>query len=252
MRSRTSRRKFLLTIGAAAPALAAVASNLLHAAEGTTGSAAQQSAGTASTGGPFTLPPLGYAYEALEPTIDAQTMRLHHGKHHAAYVENLNKAIAAHPELANWSLEKLLTNLSAVPASAQTAVRNHGGGHWNHTFFWKLMTPGGAKQPSGELADAIQSTFGDFANFKRLFEEAGAKVFGSGWVWLVRTPEGKLQITTTPNQDTPISSGLTPVLGNDVWEHAYYLKYQNRRGEYLKAWWNVVNWDVAAANFAQK
>jgi len=251
MSFRTSRRKFLLTLGAAAPALSAVASQLVHAAQSTTGIVSQQPS-TPPASGPFSLPPLGYPYDALEPTIDEKTMQLHHSKHHAGYVDNINKAIASHPELSGWSLEKLLTNLSVIPASVQTAVRNHGGGHWNHTFFWKLMTPGGSKQPSGELADAIQSAFGDFANFKRLFEEAGAKVFGSGWVWLVRTPEGKLEITTTPNQDTPISSGHTPILGNDVWEHAYYLKYQNRRGEYLKAWWNVVNWDVAAANFAQK
>lgn len=198
---------------------------------------------------PFNLPPLPYPYDALEPVIDAQTMRLHHDKHHAAYVENLNKALAAYPELAKEGLEPLLRELDKVPESIRTAVRNHGGGHWNHTLFWEIMTPGGAQEPSGKLGEAIRSTFSSFEKFREQFEQAGLKVFGSGWVWLVVNSEKKLEIVTTPNQDTPLSMVAQAVIGNDVWEHAYYLKYQNRRGEYLKAWWKVVNWDVAARNF---
>lgn len=206
---------------------------------------------TSTSAGPFSLPHLPYAYDALEPVIDAQTMRLHHDKHHGAYVDNLNKAIAKHPTLARRGLEELLSDLSAIPADVREAVRNHGGGHWNHTFFWELMTPGGSQQPTGSLAEALRSTFGSFEQFRSKFEEAGAKLFGSGWVWLVVTPGKKLEIVTTPNQDTPISQGATAILGNDVWEHAYYLKYQNRRAEYLAQWWKVVNWDVAGRHFAR-
>lgn len=196
----------------------------------------------------FELTALPYAYDALEPHIDKETMTIHHDKHHAAYVNNLNTAIEGKP-IANRSAEELITNIQDVPEEIRTAVRNNGGGHVNHTMFWEIMTPGGSKEPSGELADAIKSTFGDFESFKKQFNDAGTKRFGSGWVWLVRNAEGRLQITSTPNQDNPMTEGLHPVMGNDVWEHAYYLKYQNRRPDYLAAWWNVVNWDKVAERF---
>ena len=191
---------------------------------------------------PFTVPNLPYAYDALEPHIDKETMTLHHDKHHAAYVNNLNAAIEKHPELGSKSVEDLIKNLSGVPDDIRTAVRNNGGGHVNHSMFWEIMGPGGGGDPKGALADAIKSTFGDLATFKTQFQDAGVKQFGSGWVWLV-VADGKLQVVSTPNQDNPMSQGHKPVMGNDVWEHAYYLKYNNRRPEYLAAWWNVVNWD---------
>jgi Fe-Mn family superoxide dismutase len=188
------------------------------------------------------VPPLPYDYSALEPTIDTQTMHLHHDKHHLAYVTNLNAALEKAPELQGKSAEDLLRNLNSVPEAIRTAVRNNGGGHVNHTMFWKIMGPNAGGEPTGEIADAIKSTFGDFNTFKEKFNDAGVKQFGSGWAWLVKGSDGKLAITSTPNQDSPLSQGQFPVLGNDVWEHAYYLKYQNRRPEYLKEWWNVVNW----------
>jgi len=198
---------------------------------------------------PHELPPLAYPHNALEPHIDARTMEIHHGKHHAAYVNNLNNAIKGNAELeAKTSLE-LVMNLSAVPENIRPAVRNNAGGDVNHTAFWLTMTPGGAKAPSGKLAEAITETFGGFDEFKAKFEAAGVGRFGSGWVWLVVDSFSRLQIMSTPNQDNPISDGLKPILGNDVWEHAYYLNYQNRRPDYLKAWWNVVNWDVVAERF---
>jgi len=198
---------------------------------------------------PFTLPPLPYPTNALEPHIDAQTMEIHHGKHHAAYVNNLNAALEKAPELQGKSLDDLLTNLNAVPESVRTAVRNNGGGHWNHSMFWQIMTPNGGGQPTGKLADAIKSTFGDFEKFKEQFNAAGGSRFGSGWAWLVNDG-GKLSIVSTPNQDNPIMDGkAAPILGLDVWEHAYYLKYQNRRPDYMKAWWNVVNWPEVAKRF---
>ena len=198
---------------------------------------------------PHSLPPLPYPTNALEPHIDAQTMEIHHGKHHAAYVNNLNAALEKAPELANKSLEDLLKNLNAVPEAVRTAVRNNGGGHWNHTLFWQSMTPTGGGAPSGKLAEAINAAFGDFEKFKEQFNAAGVARFGSGWVWLVKEG-GKLAITSTPNQDNPLMDGKpAPLLGNDVWEHAYYLKYQNRRPDYLKAWWNVVNWGEVAKRF---
>jgi superoxide dismutase, Fe-Mn family len=191
---------------------------------------------------PFTLPPLPYPTNALEPHIDAQTMEIHHGKHHAAYVNNLNAALEKAPELQGKSLDDLLTNLKAVPEGVRTAVRNNGGGHWNHSMFWQIMAPKGGGAPTGKLADAIKSSFGDFEKFKEQFNAAGATRFGSGWAWLVKDG-GKLAIVSTPNQDNPIMDGkAAPILGLDVWEHAYYLKYQNRRPDYMKAWWNVVNW----------
>jgi Fe-Mn family superoxide dismutase len=189
-----------------------------------------------------TLPPLPYPTNALEPHIDAQTMEIHHDKHHGAYVNNLNAALEKAPELANKSLDDLLRNLNSVPEAVRTAVRNNGGGHWNHTQFWRTMSPNGGGEPTGKLADAIRAAFGDFEKFKEAFNAAGAGRFGSGWVWLVNDG-GKLTITSTPNQDNPLMDGKpAPILGNDVWEHAYYLKYQNRRPEYLKAWWNTVDW----------
>jgi len=197
----------------------------------------------------FELPPLPYDYNALEPYIDAQTMQLHHDKHHATYVNNLNAAIEKHPELQGTSAEELISNLNNVPEDIRTAVRNNGGGHVNHTMFWRIMGPGGTGQPSGAIAQAISQAFGSFEDFKTQFNDAGAKRFGSGWVWLVRGSNGQLQITSTANQDNPMSEGMTPILGNDVWEHAYYLKYQNRRPEYLAAWWNVVNWDEVNKRF---
>ncbi len=199
----------------------------------------------------FELPPLPYAYNALEPYIDEQTMQLHHDKHHATYVTNLNNALKEHANLANSNIQDLIVNLNQVPEAARTAVRNNGGGHFNHTMFWEIMAPGGSKQPTGELASAIQQTFGSFDAFKTAFNDAGAKRFGSGWAWLVLDQGGKLQVISTANQDNPLTDGHFPVLGNDVWEHAYYLKYQNRRPEYLAAWWNVVNWDVVGKRFQQ-
>jgi len=198
---------------------------------------------------PFTLPPLPYPTNALEPHIDAQTMEIHHGKHHAAYVSNLNAALEKAPELQGKSLDDLLKNLSAVPESVRTAVRNNGGGHWNHSMFWQIMSPNGGGAPTGKLGDAINAAFGDFEKFKEQFNAAGGARFGSGWAWLINDG-GKLSILSTPNQDNPIMDGKpAPILGLDVWEHAYYLKYQNRRPDYMKAWWNVVNWPEVAKRF---
>jgi Fe-Mn family superoxide dismutase len=189
----------------------------------------------------FELPQLSYAPEALEPHIDTLTMQIHHGKHHAAYVNNLNAAIEKHPELAGKSLDELLGNLNAVPEDIRTAVRNNGGGHWNHSMFWQIMAPNAGGEPTGALADAIKAAFGDFAAFKAQFKAAGVGRFGSGWAWLI-DDGGKLSIASTPNQDNPLMEGKKAIMGVDVWEHAYYLKYQNRRPDYLDAWWNVVNW----------
>lgn len=195
-----------------------------------------------TTGGSISLPPLPYDYNALEPHIDARTMRFHHDNHHATYVKNLNAALEKYPNLKSQSAEQLLTNLKSVPEPIRTVVRNDGGGHVNHTMFWNIMKPKGGGAPTGAIAQAINANFGDFATFKKQFNEAGTKRFGSGWVWLVRSNDDKLKITTTPNQDNPLIDGNYPIMGNDVWEHAYYLKYQNRRAEYLTAWWNVINW----------
>ena len=193
---------------------------------------------------PFTLPPLPYPPNALEPHVDARTMEIHHGKHHQAYVTNLNTALEKAPEHQNKSLEQLLASLGSVPEAVRTAVRNNGGGHWNHSLFWELMGPKAGGAPSGKLGDAIKAAFGDFEKFKEQFGAAAAGRFGSGWVWLLNDG-GKLSITSTPNQDNPLMDGKSPkavVLGLDVWEHAYSLLYQNRRPDYVKAWWNVVNW----------
>jgi Fe-Mn family superoxide dismutase len=197
----------------------------------------------------YTVPPLPYAFDALEPHIDARTMEIHHDKHHAAYVNNLNNALKDHPELASKPVNELIADLSLVPENIRTAVRNNGGGHSNHTFFWEIMGPGKGGAPVGTLAEAITKTFGSFEDFKAKFEEAGVKRFGSGFVWLIINKQGALEIVSLPNQDSPIMDGNKPVLANDVWEHAYYLHYQNRRPDYLKAWWNVVNWDHAEQNY---
>ncbi len=196
------------------------------------------------------LPPLPYDYNALEPHIDEQTMRIHHDKHHAAYVNKLNAALEQSAAHANQSIEDLLRNIDSVPESIRTAVRNNGGGHANHTLFWEIMTPGGSKEPTGELASAINSTFGSFDAFKEQFSNAAATRFGSGWAWLVVNKDGKLAVYSTANQDSPYMQGDTPILGLDVWEHAYYLKYQNRRPDYIAAFWNVVNWDKVAEKYA--
>jgi Fe-Mn family superoxide dismutase len=194
------------------------------------------------------VPPLPYAYNALEPHIDEQTMRLHHDKHHAAYVTGLNTALEKHPDLQKKSVEELLKGANSVPDDIKTAVRNHGGGHSNHTMFWEIMGPGKGGEPTGAIGDAIKSSFGSFETFKEQFEKAGVGRFGSGWAWLIDAG-GKLTIESSANQDSPLMEGKRVVLGNDVWEHAYYLKYQNRRADYLKAWWNVVNWDAVNKRF---
>ncbi len=199
----------------------------------------------------FELPKLPYAVDALEPYIDAQTMTIHHDKHHAAYVTNLNGALEKHPELAGKSLEDLLRDLNAVPEDVRTVIRNHGGGTWNHSMFWTIMAPKAGGAPKGELAKAINASFTSFDNFKAEFEKAANGRFGSGWAWLVKKGSG-LAVVSTANQDNPISEGMTPIMGVDVWEHAYYLKYQNRRAEYVTNWWNVVNWDAVAGRFAGK
>jgi Fe-Mn family superoxide dismutase len=197
----------------------------------------------------FTLPPLPYAPDALEPHIDKMTMEIHHGKHHNAYVTNLNKALESAPDLANKSIEELLANnCAAVPENIRTAVRNNGGGHINHSMFWKIMGPNGGGQPVGNVAQAITGTFGSFDAFKEKVNQAGAARFGSGWAWLVKSGD-KIDVISTANQDSPVMEGKFPVLGVDVWEHAYYLKYQNRRPDYLAAWWNVVNWQEVENRF---
>lgn len=198
----------------------------------------------------FTLPNLPYDFNALEPHIDAKTMEIHHDKHHAGYTNNLNAAIEKHPELADKSIEDLLKDLGAVPEDIRGAVRNNGGGFYNHGIFWTVMSPNGGGEPSGALAEAINKAFGDFASFQEKFSTAAKTQFGSGWAWLVKNADGSLAVVATPNQDNPISNGQTPILGIDVWEHAYYLNYQNRRPDYVAAWWNVVNWDEVAKRFA--
>jgi Fe-Mn family superoxide dismutase len=198
----------------------------------------------------YQLPDLPYAPNALEPHIDEQTMQIHHGKHHAAYVNNLNAAIEG-TDLGNMSVEELIQNLDKVPEDKRTAVRNNGGGHANHSMFWQIMGPNGGGSPSGALADAINAKFGGVDGLKDAVNKAGAARFGSGWSWVVANKDGSLDVMSTPNQDSPLMEGKTPILGVDVWEHAYYLKYQNRRPDYLAAWWNTVNWDAVAKRYAQ-
>jgi len=199
----------------------------------------------------YELPPLPYDYSALEPYIDTQTMQIHHDKHHQTYVTNVNNALQGQDQLASMSVDDLLRNINQVPENIRTAVRNNAGGHSNHSMFWNIMKPNGGGEPTGDLASAIQQAFGSFDAFKTAFNDAGTKRFGSGWAWLVLDSSGKLQVISTANQDSPLMDGLYPVMGNDVWEHAYYLKYQNRRPEYLNAWWNVVNWDEVARRYGQ-
>lgn len=198
---------------------------------------------------PFQLPQLPYSYDALEPYIDTETMTIHHQKHHKAYVDNLNKALSNYPDLQGKTLEELLMNLNTLPRDIREQVRNNGGGHYNHSFFWTIMGKGKGGEPKGKLKDDIIKSFGSFDNFKKEFKDAATKRFGSGWAWLVKGKDGKLSITSTANQDSTIMVGITPVLGIDVWEHAYYLKYKNERGSYIDAWWNVVNWDEIEKNY---
>lgn len=217
----------------------------------TTGNAAGEVANNTAAKGaiyPFELPALPYAFDALEPFVDAETMQLHHDKHHQTYVDNLNKALENLPQFHDRTIEDILRNFKDVPPDAQTAIRNHGGGHANHQLFWKILKRNDGKTPTGELLKAIEASFGTFEDFKAKFNDAGAKLFGSGWVFLIAEPEkgNKLEIVTRPNQDSVLLDHKPALLGNDVWEHAYYLKYRNKRADYLQAWWNVVNWEVIA------
>ncbi len=216
------------------------------------GTTAQATPTTGAPTGPFTLPPLPYDYAALEPHIDTQTMQIHHDKHHQAYVDNLNKAVAELPDLQAMSADELIRNLDQVPEAQRTAIRNNAGGHVNHTLFWELMGPGGGGEPTGPIAEAVAASFGDFTAFQDAVTAAGLGRFGSGWAWVTLGPDGKLAITNTPNQDNPVmEDGPAPILGIDVWEHAYYLKYQNKRKDYLTAWWNTVNWQTVNARYEQ-
>ena len=198
---------------------------------------------------PFTLPPLPYSFDALEPHIDARTMEIHHDKHHGAYVNNLNAALEKAPDWQGKSLDEILKNLNKIPEAVRTAVRNNAGGHWNHSMFWEIMSPDGGGEPTGKLADAITKSFGGFAKFKEQFNAAAAGRFGSGWAWLIDEGNGKLSVTSTPNQDNPLMDSKKALMGVDVWEHAYYLKYQNRRPDYVAAWWNTVNWPAITKRF---
>lgn len=242
------RRTAIKHLGGVASAL--LLTKALHA-EGLTASQAATASPAAPAAGPFTLPTLPYAYDALEPYFDAATMHLHHDKHHQTYVNNLNAAVSAHPALAGKTVEELVTNLSALPESARTAVRNQGGGHANHSFWWPTLGKGGAA-PVGELAKAIDAKFGSLSGFQDKLTAAALSVFGSGWAWLVKMPDGSVAIETTANQDSPLTLGHKPVLTVDVWEHAYYLKYQNKRADYVKAYFQVVNWDYVSAQFTGK
>jgi Fe-Mn family superoxide dismutase len=234
----TTRRQALLTFAASAAAAAAPGLRQQVLA-----------AQVPAAAGPFVLPPLPYAYDALEPYIDAQTMQIHHDRHHAAYVNNLNAAVANHPELARKPVDELLADLASVPDAVRTAVRNHGGGHANHVFFWESMSNSGAKAPAGELAKALDARFGSLSAFQEQWNRAAAGVFGSGWAWLVLDKAKQLAIVQTPNQDSPLTAGQTPLLAIDVWEHAYYLKYQNRRADYVTAFQNIINWDAVSARY---
>lgn len=199
----------------------------------------------------FKLPKLSYSYEALEPVIDAMTMEIHHSKHHGGYTNNLNAAIEKHPELESKSVEELLKNLDEVPEDIRTTVRNNGGGFYNHALFWDIMTPGGSEKPDEDLSNMIEEGFGSLNEMRDLFQAEALGRFGSGWAWLASDANKDLEVLSTPNQDSPISMGLTPILGIDVWEHAYYLKYQNRRAEYVKAWWDIINWDIVSEKYKQ-
>ena len=242
-----NRRHFLYLLGASVGGVTLGACQ----ASGDNLSAVNGSTTVAESTGTFELPSLPYAYDALEPYIDAETMRFHHDKHHAGYTRNLNKALEKHPELKGKTGEQLLETIASVPDDIRRTVRNNGGGYVNHKMFWEIMSPDGGGEPTGEIASAIAQTFGSFAAFQKQFNEAGSKRFGSGWAWLVYTPNGNLKVMNTANQDSPLMEGNYPIMGNDVWEHAYYLKYRNDRGAYLKAWWNVVNWDEVNRRFSQ-
>ncbi|MGI8504163.1 MAG: superoxide dismutase [Hassallia sp.] len=244
------RRHFLFLLGASVGAFALDSHASAEKAPISQTTPAGNTPGTNQTQNVYSVPPLPYAYDALEPHIDQATMQFHHDKHHAAYVKNLNAALDKHPELKRKTVEEMLRNLNSVPADIRKMVRNNGGGHVNHSMFWLIMKPQGGGEPTGAIAKAINQSFGSFAAFKKQFNEAGVSRFGSGWVWLTRNNNGKLEITTTANQDSPLSEGKYPIMGNDVWEHAYYLKYQNRRPDYLDAWWNVLNWDEINKRFA--
>ncbi len=243
--SAVDRRDFLSRAATTLAASGAVASLL---APSKAAVAAETSPAGAVKG--YALPKLGYAFNALEPHIDAKTMEIHYTKHHQGYVDKLNAAMANHADLAKLPAEELIKKLDAIPEEIRTAVQNNGGGHVNHTFFWKIMGPGKGGEPKGELAEAIAAKFGSFAAFKEALANAGVSRFGSGWAWLVKGKDGALEIISTANQDSPLTLGKAPIVGVDVWEHAYYLKYQNKRPDYLAAWWNVVDWDQAAKNFA--
>jgi Fe-Mn family superoxide dismutase len=245
------RRKFLVGTGAVGAAILAARHSAaeLFAAATPNKFQMQSNPSVEEQHVPFTLPPLPYGYDALEPSIDTLTMTIHHDKHHAAYVNNLNKALEPYPDLQSKTLEQLLSSLDTLPDAIKNPVRNNAGGHWNHSFFWPIMKVNNGAGPAGALATAINAAFGDFPTFKTKLAAAGAGRFGSGWAWLL-VKGGKLVIDSTPNQDTPLSLGGTAVIGVDVWEHAYYLKYQNRRPDYIDAWWSVVNWDAAAKNYA--
>src|SRR5271168_4730811 len=246
-----NRRKFLVDTGVVGAGLLGASSGVSAALHSGTAADFVSNLKLEEKPVAFTVPPLPYSFDALEPYIDAKTMEIHHDKHHGAYVTNLNKALDGHADLQSKSIDDIVKNLDAVPENIRTAVRNNGGGHWNHSLFWTLMKKGGGGEPKGDLATAIQSSFGSFADFQTKFSAAGVGRFGSGWAWLL-VKDGKLAIDSTPNQDTPISlnAGGKAVLGLDVWEHAYYLKYQNVRPEYIKNWWNVVNWDKASELYA--
>jgi Fe-Mn family superoxide dismutase len=231
-----TRRQAIKTTALAATAAAVVPRALAQAA--------------ATPTGPFTLPALPYAFDALEPHIDARTMEIHHDRHHKAYVDNLNKALSDAPEYVTKSVEELVKNLNIIPEKIRTTVRNNGGGHYNHSLFWQMMKKGGGGEPKGELSKAIESVFGNFAAFKDAFAKAGLGQFGSGWAWLV-VQSGKLAIQPTANQDNPITQGAQPLLGIDVWEHAYYLKYQNRRADYVAAFHKIIDWDVVSSRYNQ-
>jgi superoxide dismutase, Fe-Mn family len=247
--SRMNRRMAIKHMGGLASAVLLTSSgaNASGIADGTYNP--QSAPAPAAPTGPFTLPPLPYAYDALEPYFDAETMHLHHDKHHQAYVDKLNAAVAGHPEVAGKSVEELVTNLSAVPEPIRKAVRNQGGGHANHSFWWLTLGKGGSA-PTGELAKAIDAKFNSFSGFQEKLTAEAVGVFGSGWAWLVLSPTGTLEIETTPNQDSPLTAGHKQVLGVDVWEHAYYLKYKNKRPDYVKAYFSAVNWDALSAKFA--
>jgi superoxide dismutase, Fe-Mn family len=251
MKSSLPRRSLLMQAGAVAAATSFVTTVLAQ----DPGKAKPRPGGESEKKGQgdapgFTLPKLPYAYDALEPAIDAETMKIHHSKHHQAYINNLNSALASHADLRSKTLEDLLKNLDQVPEDIRKAVRNNGGGHYNHSMFWKTMGKGKGGEPTGKLAQAIADAFGGFAAFKEQFSQAGVKQFGSGWAWLSVGSSGKLELEGLPNQDNPLMAGKKPILGLDVWEHAYYLKYRNVRPEYIAAWWSVVNWDEVAKNYA--